>query len=66
MGWEKGKPRKVVTDKAEEAVSNVEQDRTIQLVVPVDCTHSPEALRALLQEMLDTARPGEHVRVQVR
>jgi hypothetical protein len=65
MGWEKGKPRKVVTDKTEETAS-VEQDRTIQLVVPVDCTHSPEALRALLQEMLDTARPGEHVRVQVR
>jgi hypothetical protein len=65
MGWEKGKPRKAATDKAEEAASN-EHDRTIQLVVPVDCTHSPEALRALLQEMLDTARPGEHVRVQVR
>jgi hypothetical protein len=65
MGWEKGKPRKVVTDNVEETASK-EQDRTIQLVVPVDCTHSPEALRALLQEMLDTARPGEHVRVQVR
>ncbi len=45
---------------------SVTDSRIITLTVPQDCTHTPEGLQAYLQELLDTAPKGVHVKIQIR
>ena len=42
------------------------ETRIITLTVPQDCTHTVEGLQAYLQELLDTAPRGVHVKIQIR